>query len=1334
MHEPIFEPTSPRLPELGLPGFSWADLHDARRLADLTAAFDRALAAEDPLLHARYQAHRSGAAPLRGPAESELLVALAPHLSRFVGVLFGVEDQLAALRAAAGREVPLFRVKRDFIQRRVFRKGAPGRPAASDFPALDAQVSALLEAARRRDPGASAASDAPPAPAGTSAVHSSHVSHATSALSSPSVDEEMVFATVVDTLLDAERALSIRFDANKPGPLEAAAFEAWRTLARAIGLGLAEARPQNPFAGLAALEGAEDAAELGQVRALLALLDRWAFALSLHGGGGRAHGFSLLRLPRPLDFQQLVPLRRPRTDLANALAGLPEHQRRRDGFRLTDARASAREARSEIDYCLYCHEREKDSCSSGFHEAKPATGREADPALPYRKNPLGIPLTGCPLEERISEAHLVAREGCALGALALISIDNPMAPGTGHRICNDCMKACVFQKQEPVNIPQIETRILSDVLGLRWGFEIWSLLTRWNPLHLSRQHPRPYTGLNVLVVGMGPAGYTLAHHLLNEGFGVVGVDGLKIEPLLPELVGRGPGCDPDGVPRPIEWVHEQFGKPLDERVTSGFGGVSEYGITVRWDKSFLDVLHLNLARRAQFRLYGGTRFGGTLTLDDAWALGFDHVALASGAGKPTVIPLKNNLLRGIRKASDFLMALQLTGAFKRNALANLQMRLPAVVIGGGLTAIDTATELAAYYPVQVEKLLARHEALCARLGDGAKGGSAGRDARGEERILSLLDEEERGIYLEQLEHGRAVRAERTRAQAGGELPDLAKLVSLWGGVTVAYRKGLDDSPAYRLNHEEVVKALEEGIVFAEGLSPLEATPDAFGAVRAVRFARQVREGGKWKSANEAVELPARTVCVAAGTSPNVTLGKENPGLFELDPEHHSFRGFRFEDGKLVPAGVTEDLSGAPGFFTSYRKDPDGGQTDSGPGAAAAPLLVSYFGDNHPTYAGSVVKAMASAKDGYPHIAALFGDRLRELDELSARGGAQAGRTLGHLEDQFRSFAARLDEELLATVHQVNRLTPTIVEVVVRAAAAARRFQPGQFYRLQNFETLAPEVEGTRLLMEGLALTGAWVDREKGLLGLIVLEMGASSRLCAALRPGEPVVVMGPTGAPSTIPRGEDVVLCGGGLGNAVLFSISKALRANGCRVIYFAGYRRAEDIFKRDQIEEATDVVVWAVDKGSQPPAPRRPQDRAFSGNMVEAMVAYGTGALGAPSVPLRGVSRIIAIGSVRMMAAVAAARRGPLAGLLRPDHVGIASINSPMQCMLKEICAQCLQKHRDPKTGEETVVFTCFDQDQDMDCIDWENLRARLRQTSLQEKLSALWLEQLLASEGPAR
>ena len=94
-------------------------------------------------------------------------------------------------------------------------------------------------------------------------------------------------------------------------------------------------------------------------------------------------------------------------------------------------------------------------------------------------------------------------------------------------------------------------------------------------------------------------------------------------------------------------------------------GVAEYGITVRWDKNYLKVLRLLLERRAAFSMFGGVRFGGTLTMEDAWALGFDHVALCMGAGKPTIIDMENGLARGVRQASDFLMALQLTGAARR---------------------------------------------------------------------------------------------------------------------------------------------------------------------------------------------------------------------------------------------------------------------------------------------------------------------------------------------------------------------------------------------------------------------------------------------------------------------------------------------------------------------------------------------------------------------------------------------------------------------------------------------------------------------------------------------
>src|SRR6185503_8718775 len=127
---------------------------------------------------------------------------------------------------------------------------------------------------------------------------------------------------------------------------------------------------------------------------------------------------------------------------------------------------------------------------------------------------------------------------------------------------------------------------------------------------------------------------------------------------------------------------------------------------------------------------------------------------------------------------------------------------------------------------------------------------------------------------------------------------------------------------------------------------------------------------------------------------------------------------------------------------------------------------------------------------------------------------------------------------------------------------------------------APEVDGSKLVMEGLALTGASNDPEGGRLSLIVLEMGSSSRLCATLKEGEEVIVMGPTGTPTEIPVGETVLLAGGGLGNAVLFSIARALKARGNRVIYFAGYKKRQDIFKREEIEGATDQVIWSVDYG----------------------------------------------------------------------------------------------------------------------------------------------------------
>ncbi|UCH17866.1 MAG: FAD-dependent oxidoreductase [Burkholderiales bacterium] len=990
----------------------------------------------------------------------------------------------------------------------------------------------------------------------------------------------------------------------------------------------------------------------------------------------------LFKRPMPIDPMDLVPAAETAdVDGVTTYRISPDHIRRRNGFALTDPGTDLRGALDQSNYCILCHTQKKDSCSTGLRE-KPAP--DAPERVTFKKSPFGVPLAGCPLEEKISEFHTLKNQGLAIGALAVIVIDNPMVAATGHRICNDCMKSCIYQRQEPVDIPQVETRTLKDVLALPWGFEIYSLLTRWNPLNLRRPLPRPPSGRKVLVVGMGPAGFTLAHHLMNDGHVVVGIDGLKIEPL-PEHVS---GARIDGSRVPFEPIEDtaQLNEPLDERVMAGFGGVAEYGITVRWDKNFLKVVRLLVERRAEFAMFGGVRFGGTLTVDDALARGFDHIALCLGAGKPTVLDISNALARGVRTASDFLMALQLTGAAKRDSLANMQLRLPVLVIGGGLTAIDTATESLAYYTVQVEKFLQRYEALATTIGEDA--------------IRERWDDLDREIAEEFLAHARAIRAERTAAQREQRPARVIELLREWGGATIAYRRRLVDSPSYTLNHEEVEKALEEGITFAECLAPLAVDVDNYGAARGMRFARQQRgDDGRWARTGEHW-LPAHTIFVAAGTQPNTVLAREDALHFKLD-------------GKYFAAC---DESGAPVQPTHgdcKPAHPDVLLSRLGDGR-----FISFFGDLHPSYFGNVVKAMGSAKQGYPVVS-------RVLAQQPPRSAESTDRFFGQWAD-----------DLLARVHEVKRLTPTIVEVVIRAPMAARNFRPGQFFRLQNFESLSPLVAGTRLQMEGIALTGAWVDAKQGLVSTIVLEMGGSADLCATLQPGEPVILMGPTGAPTEIPADETVILCGGGLGNAVLFSIGQTLRANGCKVLYFAGYKKVIDRYKVQDIEAAADVVIWCCDEA---PGfhPGRPQDRAFIGNIVQAMEAYAAGRLGPPPIPTEAADRIIAIGSDRMMAGVAKARHDVLKPHLKPHHFAIGSINSPMQCMMKEICAQCLQLHRDPKTGRESHVFSCFNQDQPLDNVDFHVLNERLKQNSLQEKVSVQWLGHCLnalAAQDPSK
>ncbi|MBF0128501.1 MAG: FAD-dependent oxidoreductase [Alphaproteobacteria bacterium] len=1136
-------------------GVTLGDLYRREGLERVDGLFLTHLGSADSNLRAKLEAGRSDPSSVSRKDESDLLMAVAPHLSDFVGKLFGIESEVRTMAENYHDLAPLYSCKRLFVQRRALKAHGPEWAKDFDGPDLRGKVEALLG----------------------------------------QPFDEMVFARKVNAWLEDDKANADALDV-------CARFAAW--------------------------------------------------AVTSKGGHSlREHGV-LFKIPGKTDPQHLVEYADDQHHGLHCLRQ-PEHLgiRRREGFDLTDEGYPRAGGLDEANYCIFCHHQGKDSCSTGMKDKKSGA---------WAVSALGRTMTGCPLEERISEFQETMTHGIVIGSLSLITLDNPMCAGTGHRICNDCMVGCIYNNQNrtTVNIPQAETRVVKDVLSLPYGFEIYSLLTRWNPMNLRRPLPKPDTGRKVLVVGLGPAGYTLAHHLMNDGHTVAAVDGLKLEPLDQTLT----GVTPLGERVPFNAVRNaaDLWEPLGSRVLAGFGGVAEYGITVRWDKNFLKVIRIMLQRRQELAMIGGVRMGGTITVDSAFEMGFDHIALCSGAGKPTIVPMANGLVRGVRQASDFLMALQLTGAARKDTVANLQIRLPVVVIGGGLTAIDTATEALAYYTIQVEKFLLRYEALVAE--------------KGEEAVRASYNEEEAAIADEFLLHGRVIRAERAAAAAEHRPARILELLDGWGGSTMAYRRKMLDSPAYKNNPEEVVKALEEGIRIVEGAAPVSVELDKFGHAAAIKVKKDGHE----------VVIPARSIIVAAGTVPNITLAAEDPAI-KLDGKY--FQAVDDGGNPISPERVNKPAT--PQVMTHIRAD----------GSS-----VSFFGDQHPSWAGNVVAAMASAKQGYPAISR----QLAKKKPASTLSGPELFQKLNGL--------------LRPVVHAVNRLTPTISEVVVRAPLAAKMFKPGQFYRLQNYEMFAKKVDGTSLAMEGLALTGAWTDVDKGLLSMIVLDMGGSSNLVDLLEPGEPVIVMGPTGEPTHTPEKSTVLLAGGGLGNAVLFSIGRAFRENGSRVLYFGAYKTVADRYKIDEIKAAADVLVWCCDEAPGF-TPDRPQDKAFVGNVVQAMQAYAEGKLGDTPIPMKEVDRIIAIGSDGMMNAVGQARHGVLAPYLNPDHVGLASINSPMQCMMKEICAQCLQNHHDPKTGEEYVVFSCFNQDQELDRVDFKNLRQRLGQQTTQEKLTKQWI-----------
>ncbi len=924
-----------------------------------------------------------------------------------------------------------------------------------------------------------------------------------------------------------------------------------------------------------------------------------------------------------------------KTDKKNLLINLDCTQVEKiRGFDLIDQGFSLNRIHVETKYCIHCHKQNKDSCRTGLVDK--ITNQ-------IKIDELGVELQGCPLQQKISEMNLLKSQGFTIASLAIAIIDNPMIAGTGSRICNDCMKACIFQNQESVDIPQIETRIVKDVLHLPYGFEIYSLLTKWNPLNLAMPIMKKSSGKKILVCGIGPAGFTLTHYLLNLGHEVVAIDGLKIEPLQAEISGRDSENNLQEF-KPIKNFSEIY-EPLSKRTIAGFGGVVEYGITARYDKNFLKVIRILLSRRTNFYLYGGIRFGSTITDKIAFEdYRFDHIALCIGAGRPHILNLKNNFAKGVRLASDFLMALQLGGAYQENLFSNLQIRSPVVIIGGGLTAIDSATEAKAYYDVELKIF---YEKFIKIFGENYQNKNLEKFFNGEEL---LIIKEFVNNYQEYIKNNKSC-----------------------GNVKILYRKKLIDSPAYRQNHLEVKKALEQGIEFIENCEVEAIIIDQFNSIKAV------------KTKDQKI-IDCRSLIIAVGTSPNLSIIYEDNLDLKNDQKYLLPMAQQFSQSnlknKLLKENIGDELSQLQ-FINQIN--PKNWQA------------ISFFGDLHQDYEGSVVKAMASAKKGVIEIEKILNLSKANSDILSDKVSNQF-----LVESDYR-------QDFLVKILKINRLSENVIEVVVKAKLQAKLTKVGQIFRLQNYQSYSQKINDQQLVMEGIAITALSIDSDSGIITGIVVETGGSTSLIKNFKENEPCVFMGPSGKPTEIAKNETVVFVGGGRGNQPLTALAEEFTKNGCKVIFFAGYRQASYIVNLSRMKKSCQQLIIAVEENFG-------KNEFFQGNVIEAIKDFF-------QKNPQTINRIFTIGNDSLMHEIAKLRHQNIVKEFAEAQYAIASLNAPMQCMMKGVCAQCLQKKTN-NSGEVEYFYCCANQDQSIDEVDFQHLHNRCQQNSLLEKLNKYWLE----------
>lgn len=151
------------------------------------------------------------------------------------------------------------------------------------------------------------------------------------------------------------------------------------------------------------------------------------------------------------------------------------------------------------------------------------------------------------------------------------------------------------------------------------------------------------------------------------------------------------------------------------------------------------------------------------------------------------------------------------------------------------------------------------------------------------------------------------------------------------------------------------------------------------------------------------------------------------------------------------------------------------------------------------------------------------------------------------------------------------IAPGIKRFIIEAPRIAKKHQAGQFLILRL------EEHGERI-----PLTIESSNAAEGTVSIVVQQVGKTTYQLNSLEGGDAILdVVGPLGKASEIKNFGTVVIVGGGVGTALAYPTTAALKKAGNRVLSIVGGRNRDLVILEDEMRAASDRLYVTTDDGS---------------------------------------------------------------------------------------------------------------------------------------------------------